>query len=311
MGLKTSTVRQYFYRSVTHYSLITQQKFETKYEISDEINIFQIPASIEEVIAAVSTGKPTVSANFSDNSCPNASNNPCKEYNTNRNNQSLDAVKKRLIKIRKTIKGNKINSCKSNNIKVKLKHRKYINLKERQKLENVSSADNKHNNLSPRREITTGKGLAVPISDGEEIVCIILMNKKQQVQHLNLQVKLVKVEDGDVDVDIDVDLSDDDSGVSNKDLKNQQQELLDMYNMKSQLNCKENPENKISSKSCGNHLKLDEETSNLIKSTEVPMCEMILEPYNISQLEKVINWDYFEGGNVKTPQRYLKVKKNI
>lgn len=53
--------------------------------------------------------------------------------------------------------------------------------------------------------------------------------------------------------------------------------------------------------------KLDEETFRQITSLEVPKCEMVLASNYVSHLEKIINWDYFEG-KIKTQQRYLKVK---
>lgn len=85
-------------------------------------------------------------------------------------------VKKREIKkMRESLKKNKRDSNRLNRIKIKLKSTKYPKVSEKQKfckkeLKNVSSPDEGDYTFPSKKEITTGKGLAVPISEGEEIV---------------------------------------------------------------------------------------------------------------------------------------------
>lgn len=124
-----------------------------------------------------------------------------------------------------------------------------------------------------------------------------------------LQVKLVKVEDDDLDVDVDVDLSDEDNSFEQNNVKSKEQrEQLNKDDISSsQEDCKSSLKKNVFSTTSVDFLKLDEETLKLINSTEMPKYEMILAPHCISHLEKVINWDYFEGGISKSPPRYLKV----
>lgn len=43
---------------------------------------------------------------------------------------------------------------------------------------------------------------------------------------------------------------------------------------------------------------------------EEPKNELTLDPNTISELEKVVHSDFFEGRAVKTPSRYLKVNND-
>lgn len=52
----------------------------------------------------------------------------------------------------------------------------------------------------------------------------------------------------------------------------------------------------------------DKKTMEQLKSLEEPKKEIILDPNSITELEKVMHSDYFEGRAAKTPSRYLKVK---
>lgn len=123
------------------------------------------------MIAAVSTGKPTVSRNVAKvlKNCSYGTIDSFNEYHTN--NRLFGTIEKSdNKKIKQSVKRNKRDPNIITGIKVKLKSSK---LKEKQKLKPVSSSKSRHyNNLLLRREITTGTGLAVPISEGEEIVCV-------------------------------------------------------------------------------------------------------------------------------------------
>lgn len=129
------------------------------------------------MIAAVSTGKPTVSRNIQKvfKNCAYGTSESFNECHSNTNVELLDMVEKRWnTKIRNSGKRNRRDKNKMNVIKVKLKSSKYLKFKEIPKSKPTSfTANSHHNNLSSTKEITTGKGLGVPISEGEEIVCVI------------------------------------------------------------------------------------------------------------------------------------------
>lgn len=121
--------------------------------------------------------------------------------------------------------------------------------------------------------------------------------------------KLQKIEDDDIDVDID--LSDDsDENVKSPTLpKNKQSSNETLCAQQTAHNV--HSENTLVINAESKHTidlsRLDENTFKQINSIELPDCEMVLEANHITELEKVINWDYFDGGSSKTPQRYLKV----
>lgn len=128
------------------------------------------------------------------------------------------------------------------------------------------------------------------------------------------KIKLEKVDDDEDDIEVEVDLSDEDGSkvLHSKDnmekTKNKEKQSDGLRSL-SQLKASDTfTEKLVQAKSASKDLsKLDEETFQQISSLEVPKCERVLESHHITQLEKVINWDYFEGGQSKTPQRYLKV----
>lgn len=58
-----------------------------------------------------------------------------------------------------------------------------------------------------------------------------------------------------------------------------------------------------------NLLNISENTKNELTTLDVPKSELILDKNVITELEKVINNEFFEGRQTKTPIRYLKVVK--
>lgn len=126
------------------------------------------------MIAAVSTGKPTVSRNYKkfSSSSENSDHSPTKSFISHGSVKNKEG-KKAKYSI------NKSKSCNNRLGKIKVKFKSSIKLskyaenkpKHYRKIprdQNVNQTDN----LLMRKEITTGKGLAVPVSEGEEIVCL-------------------------------------------------------------------------------------------------------------------------------------------
>lgn len=55
----------------------------------------------------------------------------------------------------------------------------------------------------------------------------------------------------------------------------------------------------------------DEVTYKLVESTELPTNEMILDPEEITQIEKFMLSEFFSGSPTKCPERYLKIRNHI
>lgn len=73
----------------------------------------------------------------------------------------------------------------------------------------------------------------------------------------------------------------------------------------------EKSETKVPDEQFFNITECDEATMAQLTSLEKPNEELIMDPANISQLEKVVHGDFFEGRAAKTPSRYLKVIRDI
>jgi protein MYSM1 len=55
----------------------------------------------------------------------------------------------------------------------------------------------------------------------------------------------------------------------------------------------------------------DELTYKFVESTELPATEMILDPEEITQIEKFMLSEFFSGSPTKSPERYLKIRSHI
>lgn len=132
---------------------------------------------------------------------------------------------------------------------------------------------------------------------------------KQHFWIIFFKVKLEKVDDDEDDIEVDVDLSDEDDSKVQHIKENIEETIHKKEKTDVQRFTGERVLAKSVSKVANNLSKLDDETFHQISSLEIPKCELVLESYVISKLEKVINWDYFEGRQSKTPQRYLKVSQ--
>ncbi|CAG9836566.1 unnamed protein product [Diabrotica balteata] len=279
----------------------------------DVLDDAQIPASIEEVIAAVSTAKPTVQVHShrsrkKSNSTSIASD--LSEREVIRDRSPLVPIKKKTnidsagIKNRK--RSNSVLSQKmtsSNAVKFKIKSKlkapfpKYDKVI-KQKTVKIVNAKNNENEIK-RVEITTGHGLAVPICEGEEIV---------KIKNTS--------EDSDTDVDIDVEMSDEESNT------NKQKPPKSITEFQKPEVPKNNPKEKVTEtfqqpvlQTESTHIVdlsgMSVEVVNILKSMEEPKKEIFLKDNCIIELEKVFNKEYFSGGSYKTPERYLKIRTHI
>lgn len=86
----------------------------------------------------------------------------------------------------------------------------------------------------------------------------------------------------------------------------QAQNSCDIENTTSNVNEAKTPTPK-SSTEIVNLSNLDESVARELKSMEEPRCEVIMDPNHITELEKVIHNEFFEGRPTKTALRYLKV----
>jgi protein MYSM1 len=258
--------------------------------VSDILDDTQIPASIEEVIAAVSTAKPTVhvkqtrkktvSCNSNDDELTDMPDQTVLKQHNSKNivESSHYDQKKRKNKLKKNVKFK---------IKTKLKFPMIHVVK--QKTVKIMNQENKKTEIG-RVEITTGKGLAVPICEGEEIV------------------KISK-DDSDSDVEIDVEDSDElnaDKAIIEDVRESPKSEMKKIEN--------ENCDSAINSKQQKIYIDLstlDEPIAKELTSLEKPQAEVNISENYISELEKVVHSEFFEGRPTKTPLRYLKIRNHI
>ncbi|CAG9857500.1 unnamed protein product [Phyllotreta striolata] len=246
----------------------------------DVLDDAQIPASIEEVIAAVSTGKPTLHLT--------------NQRSRKKSHSTGDPNDKELIdRTPATPKKKKTYSESTSRrntpgvkfrIKSKLKEpfqRRII----KQKTVKIVNTESNINEIK-RVEITTGRGLAVPICEGEEIV----------------KIKNV-TEDSDTDVDIDVETSDNEAPIP---IKTNNDTISSIKEQKPIESCDDAPTDNLLDLS-----KMDEALLKELESLEAPECELKLDICKPSELEKVLNYEYFTNACRKTPERYMKIRNHI
>ncbi|XP_030761687.1 histone H2A deubiquitinase MYSM1-like [Sitophilus oryzae] len=245
----------------------------------------QIPASIEEVIAVVSTGNVTANPykkvrKKSSSSSSGASQGATVSFSDIKNSKSPEK-RKYLKKVQKFKSSKSQINKKAVKFKVKSKNQQESRLILPKVVENVETK-------IVRPEITTGKGLSVPVCDGEEIV------------------KIEKVEDDSSDISIDIeDTEETDNAGPNK-----------ISIIKPETNEVKENEEKISehekdTQNTININEMDEEIAKQLTSLEHPTSEVLLDENVPSELEKVANYEFFEGRTSKTPERYLKIRNHI
>ncbi|EFA09787.2 Histone H2A deubiquitinase MYSM1-like Protein [Tribolium castaneum] len=291
IGSRTPAEVKYYLKNFYLEAQTSYNGFNTRVEdmnivnnlVSDILDDTQIPASIEEVIAAVSTAKPTVpikqarKKKFSFSSIEDEDlsqgASPSLKSNVKEGAAKLDQKRKIKNKLKRPVKFK---------IRTKLKFPMH-NVK--QKTVKIMNQENKKTEIG-RVEITTGRGLAVPICEGEEIV------------------KISK-DDSDSDVEIDVEDSD------------EVKPEIKVNKCVTELPNTEIKENDI----CESYSKpqkitidlsvLDESLVTELTTLETPQSEVNFKENSITELEKVVHSEFFEGRPTKTPLRYLKIRNHI
>ncbi|KAI4461922.1 swi/snf complex-related [Holotrichia oblita] len=258
-------------------------------ELLDEA---EIPASIEEVIAAVSTAKPTVCIN------------KAKTSSWERRQSYFQKQKSKF--------GNKKSSLKQRKVKLKKdggsKDRKEKNMNYKIRRKQKSESDSNNGFKSSVVEIVTGHGLSVPVCTGEQVIKI----KKEN-----------DVSDSDVEIDI-VD-SEDETAENQPTTSNNSQKSNDIKEENSiDADTETKSEEVVSSSNedsanpnCAEQKRLldltelCEDDVNFLKSMQFPKCEYKMDSEKITDLEKFIHYEFFEGRPTKTPIRYLKIRNHI
>ncbi|XP_018571801.1 histone H2A deubiquitinase MYSM1-like isoform X2 [Anoplophora glabripennis] len=296
IGSKTSAEVKYYLKNFyldgqnTHKNLNDGifEELSTTNLVSDVLNDTQIPASIEEVIEAVSTAKPTVQMHKRARKRSSSNSDLCdinlKDVPRGHSLLKSNYKKKHLYNSHSK---NKIQSMEFK-IKTKLRMAPEMKSKGNQKIVNIQ----KQTSEFRRVEITTGKGLAVPICEGEEIV------------------KIKKIED-DSDLDIEVDIEDSDEEFKIKpDTHNtalgSENLIDDQGDIKNKME-----KSDFVTKQYVDLCSLNESTVIELMSMETPKCEINMDENSITELEKVIHSDFFEGRPAKTPRRYKKIRNHI
>nr|CAH7745472.1 unnamed protein product [Callosobruchus chinensis] len=254
-------------------------------QLADDVLVDnQIPASMEEVIAAVSTAKPTV---------PSQSLKPFKKkiYHADYQPAPVRAKTKTALGTSVKMKNKKIKDVKQKikTQKIKYKFRQEMNMK-------IVLNQNDHT-IMHNAETSKGSDLVVPLCEGEEVI------------------KLKKRDESESDVEVDVEISDDESPpkpTGSIDEASSNNLTSDEAPDKPDLPSDNTIETSDSQeqKSEIDLTKLDSSTAKQLISLDEPQYELIVDEDSISQLEKVIHNDYFQG-KVKTPERYMYIRNNI
>ncbi|XP_017778225.1 PREDICTED: histone H2A deubiquitinase MYSM1-like [Nicrophorus vespilloides] len=298
-------------------SQCVEETIESSFLADDTDQILEdseIPASIEEVIAAVSTAKPTVPNN---KKCVN----PKKKSSKLINYASIPSGQSLL----------RSNYVKSKEVKKKIltnSNKKSVKFKFKTKLKVMDSRKNcpsgkplKAMNYKPIRrrstksetesvksessdvQIVTGNGLAVPVCEGEEVIKI---RKEHDTENSDSDIE-IDVEDSDDETSKKVVIKQEDTAVVKENIKSENKEIktctpIESKSMKQVSNDtkKKIPELKD----------LDKNVADELLTMNEPSSEIVLNS-EISEVEKFIFAEYFEGRTVKTPARYLKIRNYI
>lgn len=120
-----------------------------------------------------------------------------------------------------------------------------------------------------------------------------------------MKVKITKEgTDGESESDIEIDIENDANDNQPQPFHTNKihQEMNENVNSTSNLQVVNVPDQQtVNLSECSDSIK------EQLTSLELPKEELFLDPVSISELEKVINSEFFEGRAAKTPSRYLKV----
>ncbi|GLV32847.1 uncharacterized protein CBL_00446 [Carabus blaptoides fortunei] len=267
-------------------------EFPSVFKMADIIEDAQIPASIEEVIAAVSTAKPTVQ-------------NICKKSTT---------VKKKITSkhnlMRKMKFGHTLFTLQRktlNRQRSPTRNQKHIERKKLKVERIVSKTKIDQNDISSKIKLEPSPPVIMPVSSCEEVIKIKKENSESE---------------SDTEIDIDIDEDD-------RDIPKIQEEIPEI---KEKVEEKKNSVNEemipqdtvIESTSTDNGFvenprdvisrrfkNTDDALLNVLTSLDVPTDECLLDTNTITDLEKCVHSEFFEGRPTKTPSRYLKIRNHI
>lgn len=122
------------------------------------------------------------------------------------------------------------------------------------------------------------------------------------------KVKIIKEStDGESESDIEIDIENDETDVTIKPPTQKPQQQIHNNNKPPQSKTETN----VPDEQTFNLSECDEHVKNQLTNLEKPTEELILDANSISELEKVVHSDFFEGRAAKTPSRYLKVSEII
>ncbi|KAB0794309.1 hypothetical protein PPYR_11148 [Photinus pyralis] len=300
IGTKTASevkhYLKYFHTEIVVQGLDGQPIIEETVVTSDNLNLcddgavlddFEIPASIEEVIAAVSTAKPTIAVG----------------KRTSKKSQNLEAKPKvnyghgkrgnmhRQIQPAKRSKkdGVKFKFC------AKLKASDVQKVKKKNMMLSAPVDNSYIQNTLPFDDIHS--------INGEEVV---------------------KISKESTDEDIDLDVENDDNHYQNISSKNVDVAIANKIGEtdKGPPVQKEHIATSTSTVAQGasmestssvqhSDLNVGKEIYDLLTSMDCPTCEVILGKDEVTDLEKYVHDEYFNGRTVKTPKRYLKIRNHI
>nr|XP_022900726.1 histone H2A deubiquitinase MYSM1-like [Onthophagus taurus] len=269
----------------------------------------EIPASIEEVIAAVSTANPTVkitkpkkkysklNINYKDIPSGHSllkknyiipNNNSLKEKNKTKSDRSKKEKNDKKVKFKFKTK-----VIVPKNVAVGVKRIRTSRKSTRSDTENSLTSEASISDI----EIVTGNGLSVPVCNGEEVIKI-------------------KKEGNESDSDIEIDVEDSEEDEKKEEIgqvKKKEKELsfpIERQEPKKDVEFDANKEENIK-KRIPDLSTLNEDDVNTLMKMEFPSSEFLIDESTITNLERFIHFEFFEGRSTKTPSRYLKIRNHI
>lgn len=324
---------QLSYTSVNEDILFDNCVEETVVTSANVLQEYEIPASIEEVIDAVSTADTTTVQRKRTNSTKKLNGGgshisydkvPCGQsllrsnYQKSRQDSILKGnssprMKQRSPKVKfktklkvltKNVRRPSVKSPIARKIeKSPIKHRR------KQSESDSSQKSQESDGLEVKKDlrIVTGNGPGVPVCDGEVVV------------------KIIKENDTESDTDVDIDVEDGDDFIKTKDNSTIPQIKTDKVEEKHEVdhppdtqkdlktsNVKKNNLSNLNKSLPKRGPQFEELPESVIKdllSMEEPTAEVSISREEISDVEKYLFYEFFEGRPTKTPERYLHVSK--
>ncbi|GJQ75910.1 hypothetical protein Trydic_g17970 [Trypoxylus dichotomus] len=167
-----------------------------------------------------------------------------------------------------------------------------------------SKPKNKSSGVKVNYKNIPRNGLSVPVCNGEQVIKI---KKEDDVSDSEIEIDIVDsdseiVESKNVDVDKDEIIKKEEGSEVDSKIKIEE-------NIASS-NEHKNPNN-VEQKKLLDLTELCDDDVNFLKSMDFPKCEYQIDTEKITDLEKFIHYEFFEGRPTKTPLRYLKIRNHI